>query len=182
MGTTIIYLNSMQDNLPKNAVPVIHGNLSSLKSDQAQEILQEQDLTKVKQLNILVSDSGYKEMEKCASSNDCILHVNVLRYFDDFIVPKSSVEAVGRLTKTQFNMLGELMTNGTNTDIAERRCCSYSTIKRHVEDIYITLNLKSRWLAVCAYLRYLMEYGSELEKIEIKSNHYGKSKRKSQNR
>lgn len=62
--------------------------------------------------------------------------------------PRVELASDIRLTKAEINMLEELATDKSNSEIAETLCISLNTVKHHTKNIYAKLNVNTRNKAV----------------------------------
>jgi DNA-binding CsgD family transcriptional regulator len=116
---------------------------------------------KTHKLNIILPES---KLNKILNPKDPEpkIEVNIMTYPDNFIVPKASVEAIPRLSKTQFEVLKHLFSGKTLETIADERFISLNTIKRHSCDIRQLLDLDNRCHLIIAYVRHLLEYEEDV--------------------
>ena len=115
---------------------------------------------KPRKLNIILPESKLNEVFY-SKDTDPEIEVNIITYQDNFIVPKASVEAIPRLSKTQFEVLRHLFSGKTLEEIAVERFIALNTMKRHSNDIREMLKLDNRCQVMVSYIRYLMEHEEE---------------------
>jgi DNA-binding CsgD family transcriptional regulator len=154
-----VYIISVQDKGQKNADPVFAGSLGAIQSGEIEDYINEPEESYGPFINMFIPDSKLERLKNYMTGKGTNVCINLLSYSaKDAIVPRSSVEAVGKLTNKQMKILSELLTGASDLEIAERHFIELSTVKTHISNIYQTLNVSNRCQAICAYLRYMLEY------------------------
>ncbi len=108
---------------------------------------------------ILMNFSAMKSITDHLTDPGLVINVKILDHFPEgFELRKESIEAVGKLSVRQLEILSDLANDYSYAKIAKKRFIELETVKSHVAHIYVKLGVSSRAMAKMAYYLNMCNY------------------------